>query len=293
MYRCHRCDYSTPHRHVLKAHLSKKKSCEDKNDNRIVVNDDLSVATSTEEESSPLQNQQRYVGGRKMNKRTKQDGTAFECACGRCFNQKHNLYRHRKTCLQVTNSATSVTQDYMRNLESKVTQLQERVQALSNTPSSSTTNTSNNVTINNIQVNAFGREDMSGVSEQVLDACLRRTDAGLADLIKNIHFDNACNRNVRARIENKEYIECHDGTDWNYKRKDPVLKNIVDNGHRIMSEHFDDHTDRLKKNMSHALFDYVCDWLRKMEKSNYRMYTEVMETVFLLIINQSSKCIFP
>jgi hypothetical protein len=89
-------------------------------------------------------------------------------------------------------------------------------------------------------------------------------------------------------MDNKEYIEYHNGDEWNYDVKGPVLKTIVDNGHRMMSEHFDDHTDRLKKHMSHAMFDYACDWLRKMEKHNISAYTEVMEKVFVLIVNQSN-----
>jgi hypothetical protein len=271
------------------AHLAKKKRCEDKSENSVNGNDPRPPLNAITTGVSPTLSQDQVGGGRKMNKRTKQDGTAFSCECGSFFNQKCNFYRHRKTCLRVLNHGVNSANDEMNELRKELTNMREEMQKIKNAPSSSTTNSNNSITINNnIQINGLGKEDVSGISEHMLDTCIRRTSLGLIELVKNIHFDNACNRNVRAKMDNKEYIEYHNGDEWNYDVKGPVLKTIVDNGHRMMSEHFDDHTDRLKKHMSHAMFDYACDWLRKMEKHNISAYTEVMEKVFVLIVNQSN-----
>jgi hypothetical protein len=179
-----------------------------------------------------------------------------------------------------------VPSDNIENTELKkqVEELKKRVDEISERKNYNFTINNNQNTIN---INAFGREDTSGISQQVMDQCLRRTNVGLVDLVKHIHFDNASNHNVKASIEHPNIVEFHDGNEWKYDLQKKVLRQIIDSGHRMMSDHFDDHTDRLKTEMSNALFHYVCDWLRKMEKSNHAAYVDVMERVFVLVLNQS------
>jgi hypothetical protein len=275
---------------VLAAHLAKIKRCKIKQ-------------RSGDDEAN--MSEDRAVHPQIGNKQANGDESVFSCSCGKGFNHKNNMYRHQKTCrhkrdvLISTSDTSNVVdhQDELQDLRNEVTHLREQVHTLSNiTPvASSTTMTNNTITINNnnVQINAFGSEDDQGITQHILDQCLRKTSVGLVDLVHKIHFENVHNQNVRASLEHPAHIiECHDGFGWKYDQKKEVLQRIVDNGHRMMSEHFDDHNDRLKNGMSHALFDYICEWLRKMEKSNHKLYSEVMEKVFILILNQSREFSF-
>ena len=171
------------------------------------------------------------------------------------------------------------------DLNDKYNELKKQVEELTRRGCGTVNINQNNTNV--VNINAFGREDTSGITQQVMDQCLRRTNIGLVDLVKRIHFDNVANHNVKASIEHPQIVEFHDGSEWKYDQQKRVLQQIVDSGHRMMSDHFDDHTDRLKTEMSNALFHYVCDWLRKMEKSNHAVYVDVMEKVFVLILNHS------
>jgi hypothetical protein len=208
---------------------------------------------------------------------------AFRCdQCDKCYNHRTGLVRHKKTCTGSV-AARGKSDDDLRE---KYSELEKRVEELSRQKPQQHQNT---FTINNttVNVNAFGKEDTSGISQQVLDQCLRRTNLGLVDLVKRIHFDNVSNRNVKASIDHSHIVECHNGLEWRYDQKKKVLQQIVDSGHRMMSEHFDDNTDRLKSEMSNALFHYVCDWLCKMEKNNHAIYADMIEKVFVMILNHS------
>jgi len=146
------------------------------------------------------------------------------------------------------------------------------------------------ITINNThinQINAFGREQIRDISQDLLDTCLRRTSKGLIELVDHIRFENDRNRNVRASIFHPNIVEYHDGTNWQYGQKNRIVKKVVDQGHEIMQEHFEDNSDRLRQNMSNAMFDFVCSWLQKMERNNHAVYTDVMAEVYLLILNRS------
>lgn len=365
IHTCPRCAYATPYRHVLAAHLARKKPCavvrsdaggrgpqpaaigmerrvgeqqhEEKEadtnvedeflrpENRIGAATRETAATESRAAVSAVRE-----GGSKEGEEREEAAAApdvktttkrFHCfCCGRRFAHKNNVYRHQKTsgCCrgagqrkgrgrEMTSSSyrdddddaeagARTGADKVTFLKSEVRELRDRVERLSASPDaaarSSWGSSQNNITINNnhtIHINAFGKEDVRGVlTEQMLDQCLRRTSLGLLELVRKIHFENTSNQNIRASLELPAHvIECHDGSGWKFDYKKEVLQRIVDNGHRIMSDHFDDNTPRLKNEMSNALFDYVCDWLRKMEKSNHKLYTEVMEKVFILILNQS------
>ena len=184
--------------------------------------------------------------------------------CGKIFRHTSSLTRHKRSC----------------STKHEAQQQNER-----RTPHISIVN--NNIVNNNITINAFGREDLSTVTTDLLDACLKRTDKGLIDLVRRIRFDTTGNQNVRADVSHPNLVEFHDGRSWQFATQKTILKTLVDQGHTLMQEHFDDNEDRLNRDWSRSMFNFVCSWLRKMEKQNHRMYEDVMAEVYVLILNRS------
>lgn len=129
---------------------------------------------------------------------------------------------------------------------------------------------------------------MSSITTPMLDKWLCKTSAGLVKLVKHVHFENASNCNVRADISHPQIIERHDGTNWKYDQKKEILYRIVNNSHRLMYRHFESHTQRLGKENSRSMFNYICDWFDKMEKLNHSAYADAMEKVYNLILNESN-----
>jgi len=255
--------------------------------------------------SSPGGNEQQQciLAKKYRNPRTKTDGTEVRCdTCGHGFNHKSALSRHKKTCsareTQHASSSSSMDTD-MVQMKERYAELYELIKHSKGGVTGHGNMTGSTVTINNTQINhnqfeinAFGHENVCDISHAMLDMCLRRTSKGLLELVDHIRFENDRNRNVRASILHPNIVEYHDGKTWQYGQKSHIVKRVVDQGHEIMQEHFDDHSDRLKKNMSHAMFDFVCTWLQKMERNNHNVYTDVMSEVYLLILNRSRESDF-
>lgn len=111
---------------------------------------------------------------------------------------------------------------------------------------------------------------------------------GLAHLVENIHFGkNLPNHNLRGNADHDDRIEYYDGEDWKYAPRKRIVQQVVDKSQRIMSDHFDDNEHDLRTSMSNAMYTFVDEWMRKMDRSNAHLYLDVMDEVYFTILNRS------
>jgi len=293
LHECPSCGYTTRYKCAMKAHLNRKTPCAK------TTSTTMAVALSQIQGGRGADCDDSEGGGdifdgtRYRNRRTKTDGSEVRCdLCGRGFNHRSALCRHKKTCncgrAGTVSSLTSRVETDMAQMKDRYEELSDKINN-NDVIKSSVTIYNTHINNNSFEINAFGRESVREISQDLLDTCLRRTSKGLLELVDHIRFDaeQNRNRNVRACITHPDIVEYHDGKAWQYGQKSHIVKRVVEQGHEIMQEHFDDHSDRLKKNMSHSMFDFVCSWLQKMERNNHIVYTDVMAEVYLLILNRS------
>ena len=279
-YACPRCNYQTPRRCLLVAHLRRKFSCRHKN-------------PVPDEKLHELLRKLESEQGR--HPRTRKDDKTFVCnACKRTFNFSASLSRHKKSCTS-SRHEHDTDDDYTMDihllrkkydaLELEVSKLRDR--ATSSTTHNTIVNTYND-TNNSIQINGLGSEDISGITPELIDTCIRRTTKGLVELIEKIHFDTyPSNNNLRASLSHPEQVQYHDGCTWKYGPKNRVVKQIVDSGHLLMSNRYDESQDELRKSMSNALYDFVDRWMHKMTRANAQVYIDVMSEVYCAILNRT------
>jgi len=120
-----------------------------------------------------------------------------------------------------------------------------------------------------------------------LTSFLRKTHNGLLELLEKIHFSDVRNRNVKATFDRNDVVEYHDGNKWLFGQKDKILSRLIENGHGLMQNHFDENEDALRKSMSNSLFRHVAKWLDQMDEKQQEVYHNVLVDVFLLLINNT------
>ena len=293
-YRCPRCGYNTPHRQSLLQHLRRKKPC-------LLPGASLS---DNERLDIDAQTQRIYHDLEKLKgskSRTRVDGTAFVCnTCGQRFNFRASLSRHCKSC--ASSSSALVTEQKQRqqrnadddariqDLQRGYVLLKNEIEDLRRRPVCTTNNYNNgHSTINNnVQINALGHEDLTHITPQLVDTCIRRTTKGLVELMEKIHFDSGtCNHNVRASLTHPEQVEYHDGDSWKFAPRNRIVRQVVDSSHHIMSNRYDDNQQELRSSMSHAMYEFVDRWMNKMTKTNAQVYVDVMSEAYCAILNRS------
>ena len=115
-------------------------------------------------------------------------------------------------------------------------------------------NGNNNNNINNIQQNihnefkneikivAFGKEDLSFITDDNYRLLLNKGFKSVQNLVEYIHMNQNKPENQNIYISNMRdnYILIYDGNQWQLKERDDVLQEMIDNKTDILSEKFDE-----------------------------------------------------
>jgi cyclopropane fatty-acyl-phospholipid synthase-like methyltransferase len=66
-----------------------------------------------------------------------------------------------------------------------------------------------------------------------------------------------------------------------------VLGDLVDRGHGIMQDHFDDHEGRFREDYA-AMFDHIREWMDKMQEKDRKTYGSVITDMYILVLNATT-----
>jgi len=120
-----------------------------------------------------------------------------------------------------------------------------------------TTNNINNSTTNNIIVIpklAFGKEDLSFLTDEMGNEILKKGFNSILEYVKLVHFlkDHPENHNVfLSNINDKKHVSVHDGEKWILERQDKILPELKDKGIDYIQKKYDelDKNDPKNKNI--------------------------------------------
>lgn len=289
-YTCERCGYRTRNKKNMKQHFQRRYVCSP------LFPDSPSIETLIERHRDWFLRKGDY-----------------KCEdCGKFFATQHTMQIHQRLrCKGLESSGHSIQGNTetaaavpVQELLKKMEELTEKINRLETAASGSTsgsgsnlppaqthhnTNIYNTTTTNNIAVNinAFGSEVLDHLTHSFLEQCVRRTDKGLVQLIEKIHFDPDKPENNNIRITNKKlpYIEYHNGTKWKYEKKDALLNELVEKGHSILQDHYEENHEMMRCDMSESMFMHIKSWIERMEDKDKTTIESVLTDMYLLILN--------
>ncbi len=175
-------------------------------------------------------------------------------SCNFCkaeFKQLSSLNRH------IRENRCKVKKDIDEDKERIFSQLVKQVNELkkdNDNLKSIINNNINNGTINhgtinnnNIKIVAFGKEDISHISDTEWLRILNRSYKSIEDLALITHFDNNRPENHNIYISNirSKYIMVHDGKKWNVKDRKDTVDDLYDEKAYIIFNKVDELTRKL------------------------------------------------
>lgn len=164
-FACIICDKFFFSKYTLKRHLDKKHT-------EIIdfLDTTQSHTNSTQNSDFPTQSHTKIIKKIDTEKKKK-----FKCEnCNKLFTRKDSLVRHLKKFCKVIKE---------KNIEKNVNNINYNI------------NITNNIT-NNLQINSFGKEDTSEITDDEMCNILDNAYKSVILLLKKIHIDNKLNRNI-------------------------------------------------------------------------------------------------
>jgi hypothetical protein len=188
----------------------------------------------------------------------------YICPCGNEYLYRQSYHRHKKVCTftpeiqtvtetENDNTENSVdTKDMIREIEAMKKQLELLLEKCDHPPppsssqiNNNTTNTNSHNTTNNLnlQINAFGQENLDYITDGILHNCVNRVFESIPTLIEKIHFDPAHPENHTIKIPNKKLPHASvmsKDKQWKLMNKHDVIDNIMNNGYNMIDDKFNE-----------------------------------------------------
>ena len=253
LYSCELCGITTTLKNNYIRHLNTTKHLKRcKNYDNIIEkknkNPQISLKTGVFEPQSPhfTQKENKENKKNKMSKMSKMSKSNFVCLqCNKVFSRKDNLKRHMDGKCNVEKK-NNIDLDYKElffdiknQYENEKTDFKKHIEILLSKVGNTTNTTINNT--QNIQLNSYGKEDMSHISEILKTELLKIPYAMIPKLIEAVHFNDTKPENKNIYLPNKKdnLIKIYKNNKWVYKDKDQTLNDLVDSKYNMLDDHYD------------------------------------------------------
>jgi hypothetical protein len=175
----------------------------------------------------------------------------FNCDyCNKSFSRIDNLTRHvNKRCQKAKEHITykELFLETKKQLKEEKEDYKKQMELLLSKVGN-TTNHINNT--QNIQLNSYGKEDLSHITDSLKTKLLKIPYGMIPKMIEAVHFNNSKPENKNIAFTNKKdnKIKVFSGNKWIYKDKDETLNDLIDGKYFILDSHYE--TDMNDCNMT-------------------------------------------
>ena len=145
--------------------------------------------------------------------------------------------------------------------------------------------TTNNTTINNnIQLNNYGSEDLSHITDALKTQLIKIPFVAIQKLIEKIHFNAKKPENTNIMITNKRdnKISIFENGKWVYKNKKRTIKNIIDDKYYILEDHYNEIPEDQLSGFNHDIYK---NFSNKYENGDRDTANKMYEDAEIIILN--------
>ena len=180
--------------------------------------------------------------------------TRFICdLCNKELSTKSHLLRHKKKyCtkskdIEETKILKNMLAEQKNLFEEERKHLYKHIETLLDKVGDTTIN---NTQHNNIQLNSYGNEDLSHITDTLKSNLLKMPYAMIPKLIEAVHFskDKPENKNIALTNKKENKIKIYSNNKWVYKNKDETINDLMDGKYFILDSHCEHNNLHMNEN---------------------------------------------
>ena len=227
--------------------------------------------------------------------------------CDKKVQTKSSLNRHFKIC-----KLKPITISDLPSIESSIKKkIDEQLLTVNNNYSkvinnnviNNTQNIQNIIVMDKINLREFGKEDLDHITDEVMNKAIKYPQAGILNLIREIHFNDTMPQNQNINILNKkeQFIEIFNGKEWKKQDKKTAIQNIITSKKDIMDDYVEEKTEKnlisnfIKdnyENFSEMLDNYIRESLGHYDEQIKTNIAKKCQKLYKEIFNQAELVLF-
>ena len=285
LYSCECCGFSSKIKTHYNRHLETFKHLREFNKiliDPVTITNDHKKSTKNHKKS---QNDHKMITNQNLviNKETKH----ICIYCGHSFSSLSNKRRHEKYyCKKKNHEKTPKNHEktpknhekIVKKLQKENLEFKKQINLLISKVGN-TTNTTNTTNItNNIQLNNYGSEDLSHITDNYKTHLLKIPYAMIPKMIEAVHFNDKKPENKNIILANKKEnkIKIFSNNKWIYKDKEDIITNLINGKYYLLEEHYDIKNLNIEK--------YI-NFKNEFDVDNKKIVAMMKKTCDLLLLN--------
>jgi hypothetical protein len=227
--------------------------------------------------------------------------------CDKKVQTKSSLNRHFKICKlkPITISDLPSIESSIKNKinEQLLTVNNNYSKVINNNTINNTQNIQNIIVMDKMNLREFGKEDLDHITDEVMNKAIKYPQAGILNLIREIHFNDTMPQNQNINILNKkeQFIEIFNGKEWKKQDKKIAIQNIITSKKDIMDDYVEEKTEKnlisnfIKdnyENFSEMLDNYIRESLGHYDEQIKTNIAKKCQRLYKEIFNQAELVLF-
>ena len=266
LYECKLCNYSTK----LKSNYDRHKKTKKHEANILIQKEELeeSLLKTQKDPKRPAKDPKRP---KKTQQRPDED---FICEyCDKEFSsyahkRRHEL--HRCKHMPLINNYYKDKNEWKKEKNKLYSQIDALIKKAGNT------------TTNNLNLNSYGNEDLSHITDQFKTNLLKGPYGMIKKMIEEVHFSDKKPENKNLAITNKKEnkIKIFKNGSWEFCKKSEIVNDIIHNNYYLLDSHYDDMGEELLNEIQKHQYSNF-----KKDFGNGDLDKDTREDVEILILN--------
>ena len=181
--------------------------------------------------------------------------------CNNTFSSKSHLNRHlKKYCEKVKDSNEKSILKNLLNEQKKMFDQERKhlYKQIENLIDKVGDTTINNTQTNNIQLNSYGKEDLSHITDTLKEQLIKMPYGMIPKLIEHVHFSDTKpeNKNIALTNKNDNKVKVFSDNKWVYKNKEETINDLMDGKYFILDTYYENNMQSVNNyNKFRSFFD--------------------------------------
>ena len=135
-----------------------------------------------------------------------------------------------------------------------------------------------------INLNSYGSEDMSHITENFKDQMLKIPFVAIPKMIEEVHFSDKKPENKNIKLTNKKenYVKVYQGDKWIFKDRKSTIKQLMDDKYTIIDNHYEEYKEEPKPKHVDSQYKKFKDMYNEGDRD---LHNEIRVDCELLLLN--------